>query len=164
MDAQAIVKKIFSKKIIDRIFELAILLKGIFGFFEILAGIVLAVSGKLVASNVIVALTQQEILEDPKDFIANYMIKVVNSFPVGGYIFPAVYLICHGVVNIFLAIALAKNKIWAYPWAISGFSLFIIYQVFRYFHTHSSLLLFLTLFDIFIVAAILWEYNSKKKR
>jgi uncharacterized membrane protein len=156
--------KIISKKLIDKIFDIVILIKSFFGIFEVLAGIVLAISGRLIANNLIVALTQQEISEDPNDFIANYLIKTANSFSSGIHIFPIIYLIFHGLVNIFLAIALLKNKIWAYPWAMAGFGLFAVYQVYRYFHTHSLLLLLLTLFDIFIVAIILLEYKNKKKK
>ena len=107
-------------------------------------------------------MAQQEILEDPNDFIANYLIKTANYFASGSHIFAVVYLIFHGLVNISLAIALLKDKIWAFPWATAGFGFFIIYQVFRYFHTYSLLLLFLTVFDILIVLIIFLEYNKKK--
>jgi len=159
MATQAVIKKT-----IDKIFELGILIKSFFGIFEVLAGLVLAVSGRLIINNLIVALTQQEISEDPNDFIANYLVRAVNNFSVGAHIFAVVYLIFHGLVNIFLAIVLLKNKIWAYPWAVTAFSIFIIYQVFRYFHTHSLLLLFLTIFDAFIVFIIWLEYKRKYKK
>ena len=154
--------KIVSKKLIDKVFDIGVLIKSIFGIFEVLAGAVLAISGRLIVNNLIVALTQQEISEDPNDFIANSLVKAANSFSSGTHIFPIVYLIFHGLINIFLAIGLLKNKVWAYPWAIAGFTMFIIYQVFRYFHTYSLLLLFLTVFDIFIVSIIFLEYNVKK--
>ena len=151
-------------KLIDKIFELIILIKSFFGFFEVLTGIVFAISGRLIIDNLIIALAQQEIAEDPNDFLSNYLIKLSSDLSTGANIFAVVYLISHGVVNIFLAVALLKNKIWAYPWAMAGFGIFIIYQVFRYFHTHSLLLLALTLFDIFVVFIILLEYRRKKKR
>ena len=157
-------KNIFSKKLIDRTFELGILIKSFFGFFEVLAGIVLAISGRLVVSNIIIALTQQEISEDPKDFVANYLIKTANNFSASAHLFAVAYFIFHGSVNIFLAVALLKNKIWAYPWAISGFGLFIIYQIFRYLHTHSLLLLLMTIFDTFIVFLVFLEYNKRKTK
>jgi uncharacterized membrane protein len=109
---------------------------------------------------------QQEILEDPHDFIANLVIKSLDGFSSGSWIFAVFYLLFHGVVNVFLAVNLLKNRIWAYPWAITVFSLFIIYQIFRYLHTHSILLLAFTIFDIFIVFIISLEYykRSKKKK
>ena len=157
-------KKFFSIKLVDKIFDIGILTKFFFGFFEVLAGIVFAVSGRLIVNNIIVALTQQEISEDPGDSIANYLVKLANSFNPGTHIFAVIYLIFHGSVNIFLATSLAKNKIWAFPWAIAGFGLFIFYQTYRYYHTHSLLLLLLTLFDIFVVLIILIEYGRKFKK
>jgi uncharacterized membrane protein len=154
------VKNIFINKIIDRIFDIGILIKSFFGFFEVFTGIVLAISGRLVVNNLVIALTQQEISEDQNDSIANYLIKTANNFSAGSHIFPVVYLLFHGIVNIFLAVALLKNKLWAYYWAMAGFGLFIIYQIYRYSYTHSLLLLFLTLFDIFVVLIILLEYRK----
>ena len=155
-------KNVFIKKLIDKTFEIVILLKSFFGFFEILAGIVIAFSGKLMVDNLIIALTRSEIKEDPKDFIANFFIKAGSGFSGGVHTFAFVYLIFHGIINISLAIALLKNKIWAYPWAIAGFSLFILYQLYRYANTHSPLLLILTAFDTFIVLVISVEYKKKK--
>ena len=151
-------------KLIDKIFEIGILVKALFGFFEVLGGIVFAVSGKLIINNIIIALTQQEIAEDPNDIITNYLIRAVNDFSTGSYLFAVIYLIFHGIVNLCLAIALLKNKIWVYPWAMAGFGLFIIYQVYRYLHTYSFLLLLLTLFDIAIVIIIWLEYIRKSKK
>jgi len=154
-------EKIF-KQIIDKIFDLAVIIKSFFGCFEILSGVVLAFSGKLVTDNFILDLARQEILEDPHDFIANYLINSANNFVNGSQLFAVLYLLVHGFVNIILIIALLKNKVWAYHSALTGFSVFIVYQVFRYFHTQSATLLLLTVFDIFVVLVIFLEYNKNK--
>ena len=159
-------KYILNRKTIDKILEVGVVIKSFFGFFEILTGIVFAISGKAIVSNLLLWLTQQEVSEDPHDSIANYIISVANNYSEGSYIFSILYLIFHGFVNIFLAIALLKNKIWAYPWALSGFSIFTIYQIYRYFHTYSPVLLLLTFFDIFIITIVWLEYRkyyNKKK-
>jgi len=153
----------FFRKIVDKTFEVGILAKSIFGIFEVLAGIVLAISGKLIVNNLIIALTQKEIADDPSDLFSSFLIKMGNNYLLSGNIFAVFYLIFHGVINICLAIALLKNKIWAYPWAMGGFGIFIIYQLYRFLFTHSVLLMLLTLFDLFIVSIILLEYNSKRK-
>lgn len=154
-------KNILSKKIIDKTFEIGILFKSSFGLFEILTGFVIAVSGKLMVNNLIIALTKSEIAEDPNDFVANFLIKSSNSLSAGSHIFAVIYLIFHGFLNIFLGIALLKNKIWAYPWAMAGFGIFIVYQLYRYFYTYSVLLLGLTVFDVFVVSMIYLEYKKK---
>lgn len=149
------------RKIIDKAFEIGILIKSFFGIFEILAGIVFAVSGKLIINNIILAFAEQEIAGDSDDFFTNFIINAVHNFSAGNYLFAVIYLIFHGAVNLFLAIALLKNKLWVFPFAMAGFSFFIVYQIYRYFHTYSAMLLILTVFDIFIVLIIWLEYRRK---
>ena len=48
---------------------------------------------------------------------------------------------------------------WAYPLAITVFSLFGIYQIFEFTRTGSVWLLVLTLFDIFIIILTGHEYK-----
>jgi uncharacterized membrane protein len=152
-------ENIFNRKLIDKIFDVGIMVKAVFGFFEISAGILLALSGQLIINNFIINLAQQEIADDPNDLIANFLINSANNFYYNAHFFAIIYLIAHGIINMFLAVALLKNKIWAYPYAMGGFGLFIIYQIYRYFHTHSLLLLSLTIFDVFIVLIIWLEYR-----
>jgi uncharacterized membrane protein len=151
-------------KLIDKIFEIGVLIKSLFGFFEILVGMVFAVSGKMITDNFLVNIAQQEIADDPNDIFANYIIKTVNDFSAGTYLFTVVYLIFHGLVNLILAMALLKNKIWIYPWSMAAFGSFIVYQIYRYFHTHSFALLFLIAFDVLFVALIFLEYNKARKK
>ena len=151
------------RKAIGRTFEISVLLKAFFGFCEILGGILFAISDRFIMNNFIISMAQQEIAEDPNDLIANFLIKSANSLANASQVFAVVYLVFHGAINIFLAVFLLKNKIWAYPWSMFFFSLFIIYQAYRYFHTYSIELLFLMLFDAFIVFIIWLEYKRKKK-
>lgn len=151
------------KKIIDKAFELVVLAKSFFGIVEILLGTILAISGRLAVSSLITDFAKQEVLEDPKDFLANYIISALNSVSAGTYLFAVIYMMFHGIMNIFLAISLAKNKMWAYPCAISAFSAFILYQIYKYFHTQSFLLLLLTILDVLVVLIIYLEYRNKKK-
>ena len=155
-------RKIFTRKLIDKVFEIGVLVKAVFGLFEILAGIAFAVSGKFLVNNIILLFAQQEVSDDPGDFILNFFAKSLHDFSAGSYLFAVVYLIFHGIINIALVVALLKNKVWGYHWAMVGFSIFIIYQVYRYSYTHSFLLLLLIIFDVFVVSAILLEYRSKK--
>ncbi len=151
-------------KLIDRIFEIGILAKVFFGFFEILGGILLSFSGKLLTYNFIIYMTREEIAEDSNDVIANYLINLANNFSLSAHTFATVYLFFHGAVNIFLAVFLMKNKLWAYPSAVILFGGFNIYQIYRYFHTFSPGLLLLTAFDVFVLFIIWAEYRRKKRK
>jgi len=151
------------KKIIDKIFKWGIFTKSVFGFFEILGGILFFISDKFITNNFIIYLAQQEIAEDSDDLIANFIMKSANSLANGSQFFAVFYLLFHGAVNIFLAISLFKNKLWAYPSSIGLFGVFVIYQIYRYFHTFSLVLLFLALFDTFIILVIWLEYKRNEK-
>ena len=153
-----------NRKLLDKLFEIGILVKAIFGFFEIFGGILFSVSDRFITSNFIIFMAQQEIAEDPNDLIANFIIKSANNLANGSQVFAVVYLILHGAANVFLAAALLKNKLWAYPWAVGIFGAFIIYQSYRFLHTFSLTLLFLTIFDIFVVLVIWLEYLRHKKK
>jgi uncharacterized membrane protein len=151
-------------KIIDRIFEVGVLIKALFGVFELLAGVMFAISGEKILNGLIILVTRQEIIEDPNDTIANYLIKMSTDMSFGTQAFAIFYLLFHGVMNIFFAVFLLKEKIWAYPAAISVFGAFIIYQIYRLMHTHSLVLLCLIIFDIFIIIFVWLEYIRIKKK
>ncbi len=152
------------KKAIEKVFEAGVLIKSIFGIFEILVGILLSISTKIITDNFIIDLAQQEIANDPNDLLASFIIKEANNFSnQGAQLFASLYLIIHGFINLFLVIALLKNKVWAYHFAITAFAIFIIYQLYRYFYSHSIMLFLLTIFDIFIVVMIWLEYQKKAK-
>ncbi len=157
-------KNILNKIKIHKIFEVGLLLKAFFGIFEILSGVLIMVTGHKIIDNFVIFLTQQEIAEDPSDFLANSIIKLSNNFSQGSQFFAVFYLLFHGIINVFLIAAMLKNKLWAYPSAIALFSAFIAYQLYRYFHTFSLFLLSLIIFDIFVVVIIWLEYGRHKKR
>lgn len=154
--------KFDGKKLLDKIFEIGILIKSFFGFFEVLGGIFFAFSGQKIINNSLIYLTQSEVAEDPNDLFTNYLIKFGNSIALAPQVFAVVYLILHGVINIWLAISISKGKRKVYPVAMSVFSVFIIYQLYKYFNSHSLSLLLLTLFDMFFVYVIYLEYKKNK--
>jgi uncharacterized membrane protein len=151
------------RKIVHKVFDFTIFIKAVFGVFEILSGIFLAVSGQLVLNNFIIDLAREEIAEDPNDLIANFLINTATNFYYDAHLFAIIYLIGHGIINIFLAVSLFKGKIWAYFTAMAAFGGFIIYQLYRYFHTFSPALLLLSAFDAFLVLIIWLEYLRRKK-
>lgn len=149
------------RKLINTIFETGVLIKSFIGVFEFLGGLLFAFSGDLVANNFIIYMARQEIVEDPNDFIATHVISAANDLQPSVNVFPIVYLISHGIINILLSMALFRNKIWAFPLAMFGFGFFIFYQIYRYFHTFSLTLLALTLFDIFLLVFVWLEYRNR---
>lgn len=138
-----------------QLFEVSILLKGLNAIVEIVLGTLLI----FVDVNAILqSLIENELLDDPRDLLANYLQPLVHISP-GAQSFAALYLLSHGAVKVVLVGGLLRNKMWAYPASLVVFGIFILYQVVRFFRTHSIALVALTIFDLVVMWLIFHEYR-----
>lgn len=151
-----------SEKNIHFAFEVSIILKGIHAFLEVIGGITLFFVSQQFLVEIIYRITQEELSEDPRDFIASTILQSAEHLTLGGQHFAAFYLLSHGILKGFLVINLLKEKLWAFPLAIVIFSLFILYQLFRYSLTHSVWLLVLTVLDVVVIWLTWKEYQFRK--
>lgn len=149
--------------VLDRTFLISLILKGLDGVLELICGIALLIVTPEQIAAVVQALTHNELSEDPHDFIANWLVRYANSLDVSTTAFGAAYLLVHGVVKVFLVVAVLQGKLWAYPWLIGFLVLFIGYQGFELIVHFSWGLLLLTAFDIFIVILTVREYRLRKQ-
>lgn len=140
-------------------FEIAIFLKGVHAALEIVGGVLLYLVKPDTLNRWIRLLTQNELAEDPHDFIANLMRRMGQHYSVSAQHFGVFYLLTHGLVKVVLVILLWRGKLFAYPLMVVILLLFIAYQIFRYTSTHSSFLLFLSAFDAVFVWLTLAEYR-----
>lgn len=139
-------------------FEIGILIKGIDGVLEILGGFLLLLVNPVRLNKLVVFMTQHELSEDPKDILANYLLKVSHQFSSSSQHFGVVYLLSHGAVKLLIVSMLFQKKIWAYPLSIVFLILFIGYQIYRYTYSHSIWLIILTIFDIAMIGLTWMEY------
>jgi uncharacterized membrane protein len=144
---------------IHQIFEVSVLLKGAHALVECLGGIALAIINTNTIANLANKLTQNELVEDPHDFIATHLLMWAQNFSVGTKTFYAFYLLSHGAVKIFLVIGLLRGKLWSYPASLVVMGLFIAYQLYRFSYTHGAGLIVLTVFDVFVMGLIWHEYK-----
>ncbi len=149
------------EKYLKEIFDFGIIIKGIDGILQVIGGLLLLFIRPEAINQLIVRLTQYELTSDPKDTIANYILKL-GHVSASSEKFAVFFLLSHGFVKIFIVAALLKNKLWAYPIGIAVFTGFGIYQAYRYAHTHSLGLLILTIIDIVVIALTWHEYNQAK--
>lgn len=148
---------------VHRIFEISVLLKGAHALIECVGGLLLAVVGTGTIVSLVNRLTQEELIEDPHDFIASQLLAMASNFSVGTQHFYAFYLLSHGLVKIALVIGLLREKLWAYPASLVVLSLFIAYQLYRFSYTHSAGLIVLTVFDLFVMVLIWHEYRLVRR-
>jgi uncharacterized membrane protein len=144
---------------IHQIFEISVLLKGVHALIECIGGLVLAFVNTSTITNLVNALTQEELVEDPKDFVATHLLSLAQNFTVSTQRFYAVYLLSHGLIKLLLVIGLLRNKLWAYPVSLFTLGLFIVYQLYRFSYTHGLGLIVLTLLDVVVVGLIWHEFR-----
>jgi len=152
------------KDLLDRTFEVAIVLKGLDGVLEVVGGLILLVVSPETINRVVGALTQHELSQDPHDFIATRLLNTAHGLTKGSVLFASLYLLTHGAVKIVLVVALLKNKLWAYPWMIAFLLLFIGYQIYRIVLVPSVALAALTAFDLLVVWLTYREYQRQRYR
>lgn len=145
---------------IHEIFEVSIVLKGIGALVEAVLGVLLLYSTNVL--DLIRALLQNELIDDPNDFFASHLFSFLNPSPQALH-FGGLYLLSHGLVKLVLIAGLLRRQMWAYPASIAVFALFIAYQSVRFLRTHSLWLLFLTALDLIVIWLIWHEYRRMQK-
>ncbi|MDA8174813.1 MAG: DUF2127 domain-containing protein [Nitrospiraceae bacterium] len=150
------------KKLLHASFIVMLALKGVLSFFEVLGGVALFFIPPSLIGRFVRLLTEQELVEDPRDFIANHLRMWASHFSIHSEAFAAIYLLSHGAVKLLLVGSLWKRKLWAYPTGIMVFFGFIVYQLYRYSHTGSIFLVFLTGLDLLLIYLTWQEYKLVK--
>lgn len=146
--------------LLDRIFDTSLILKGLDGLLELVGGVLLLLVSPRQLTGLVMLLTQHELSQDPKDFIATHLLAYAHTLTASVTLFAAAYLLVHGIMKIVLVVALLKGQLWAYPWMIGFLGIFILYQIYRLILHVSVGLIALTLFDCFIVLLTVLEYRK----
>jgi len=145
-------------RLIHNLFLAAVTVKAFNGVMEIIGGVTLFIYGRRVEREVL-TLTNDEIAEFHNDFIAKILIDWAHSFSVSTINFIVFYLWFHGIINLILVVAIYKKRMWAYPFALVLFSVFLAYQSVRVFHNHSLALLLVSVVDFFLIIVTYLEYK-----
>ncbi len=148
---------------VHQLFRLGVAWKGIAAVVDIIGSFLVLFTTQKSLVHLVALLTQQESVEDPSDFLSAHLLNAAQSFSTGTKTFAFLYLFIHGVINFVLVIGLLKRKLWAFHFALVVFSLLVLYQLYRFTHTHSLFLIALSVFDVFIIWIIWREYKIVKK-
>lgn len=148
----------------DRVFEGSLILKGVSGLAEFLAGALLIFTKPDQLRQFISLLTQRELVEDPNDIFANFLRSISSNFSQNGRLFLIVYLWTHALVKLIAVIGLLKNKKWAYSFSLVGLGLLAAYQIYSLIFLKFSIGLFtITVFDLFVLWMI-WQEKLKSNQ
>jgi uncharacterized membrane protein len=97
-----------SEQRIHKFFVVNVLLKGAHAVVECAGGIILLIVSTEMIARFVNALTQDELIEDPQDLIANRLRAYAQHFSVSSKDFYAFYLLSHGIVKLFLVWGLLR--------------------------------------------------------
>jgi uncharacterized membrane protein len=148
---------------VHQFFQVSVLLKGTHALIECLGGTILALVGTNTIVNFVNALTQEELIGDPNDFVATHLLAWARDFSIQTQHFYAFYLLSHGLVKVMLVVGLLKEKLWSYPTSLIVLALFVLYQLYRFSYTHGLGLIVLTVFDVIVMGLIWHEYNLMRQ-
>lgn len=147
------------------LFEAGVFLKALNSVWELLGGVFLLTFAKGALPRLVVLFSRTELLGDRDDLLFRTVMLQLNHLSVGGTrTFVGVYLLFHGVMNAFLAYNLYRSRLWAYPVSMAFVSLFLVYQLYRLTHTHSLLLLAISIFDVAFIVLTYHEYRRQQKK
>jgi uncharacterized membrane protein len=149
-------------KRLHEVFELSLVLKTLFALSELISGIGVYLIPPGWLMDAARWMSGHELIEDPNDVIARHLLDFAAGFSIGTQQFWAIYLVGHAVVKLAVVAGLMLRIQWAYPasiWVLFGF---IAYQIERFVHTQSPMMVFLTLFDLVVIWLIWHEYKGMK--
>ncbi|MDE2466449.1 MAG: DUF2127 domain-containing protein [Alphaproteobacteria bacterium] len=152
---------VIQERYLRTLFVVGLLAKAFDGTVEIAAGILLFFPGVL--DHLLKALIANELIEDPHDLVANAILHALPHLFVYATVFAALYVLAHGVIKVFLVVALLRDQLWAYPTAIVVFLLFIAYQVYAYVRHPSIAMVVFTVLDLFVIALTWHEYSYMRR-
>jgi len=150
--------------LLDKTYEVGIIIKGIDGTLELLGGILVLTLSPGAITGITRLLTQHEIQEDPHDFIATHILKFGHHLAHGPNYFAAAFLLTHGLVKVVLVTCLLLNKLWAYPWALGVLSLFLVYQLYQMATRPTFGMGFLSILDAVIIWLIWREWGQVRAK
>ena len=147
------------ERMLHRLFQIGIWIKGIDGLIETVGGIVLLAVSLDAINDFVIALTEKEIEEDSGDLIANGLRHAAKRMTSGSKQIAGAYLLGNGVVKVFLAVGILRGRIWCYPVAIAVITVFILLQFLRLSFHFSWTMFVATIVDVAIVLLIWREYR-----
>ena len=150
--------------LLDKTYEIGILIKGIDGVLELIGGVLVLTVSPHMITGITQFLTQDALEENPHNFIATHIARAGHHLAAGHNIFAAAFLLTHGLVKVVLVASLLLNKLWAYPWALVVLSLFLVYQIYLLITQPGFGMAFLSVLDAVIIWLIWREWQKVRAK
>jgi len=154
-------QQIRNAKWFDRLYMVTVVVKGVDGLVELLAGLVLLVAPTKLHK--LLSLITGEARESSHQFmhqLAQYIAHVDTDVTHGGLTVVILFLVIHGVVKLSLVYALLRRILWAYPYALGVLVVFLLYQLYVCVMQPSASMILFALLDAIIVWVVWGEWRK----
>lgn len=146
--------------VVRRLFDIGVIIKGIDGALETVVGCLLLLKADTLQTWIWMWIEHRP-GEKGGDVLATLLVRLADMMSGDAKAFAVYYLVGHGVVKIFLAVNLLRERMWAFPVSIAFFGVFVVYQLHRYYLTNSLTLLGLALLDVVVIGLIWREWRLR---
>lgn len=151
-------------RMLDRVFAVSIVIKGLDGAAELLGGLVLLFISPSRLREWLGDVVSFVLVGHEQSPVFHWAMHLGDSWGARTTLFAAAYLLLHGVIKVVLVWALLKRQLWAYPWMLGALGVFIALQCYELIVRFSWWMLALTLFDVFIVFLTAREWQLHRRR
>ncbi len=149
------------KTLLDRVFAVGVVIKGIDGALELLAGLALLLAPG--ALDQLLRYLLGEAREGHSELtraIATLIAHTDAQLLAGSTVFLIAFLLAHGVIKLVLVFCLLRRIVRAYPWAIAVLAIFLGYQVYALIASPSVSLALFVVLDVVILVLVWREYRE----
>ncbi|HEX4702777.1 MAG TPA: DUF2127 domain-containing protein [Pseudonocardiaceae bacterium] len=148
----------------ERMFKVAITIKGIDGGLQFLGALLLMVIPPTLITGIANAIITRDLLGDPNGTLSTHLATAADHFANGSSRwFAIIYLLAHGVIKLALVWALIKRVMVAFPIAVVVLAAFVVYELWRAVHTHSIALPIFAAIDVVIIVLVIREYRKLRR-
>ena len=143
----------------DRLLRAALLLKGLDGGAELLAGVALALVGPRELGELTRGVVAHHLLGSPRGALAERFTAGEAALSRGDRTFAVAYLTLHGLLKLGLVVALLRELRPAYPVATGVLLVFVGFEVHRALRTGSAPLWVAAALDLAVIVLVVREYR-----
>jgi uncharacterized membrane protein len=148
---------------IRRLFRFSLLLKAADSLAEVVGSVVLYLVSNETILRLTRAITRRELLEDPNDVVANFLMRSAEALSLGQKSAASFFLFSHGAVKLFLVIMVLRDRPWAYPVFMLALGLLIAYQSYQLSLGFSPWLAVLTVLDVVVLWLTWHEFRLQRR-
>ena len=144
-----------------RLFDIALVIKGIDGVIEVLAGALIAFIAPAAITGWFARIAGDELTREPNGLTAHAVHTLAQALAASGHWLIALYLVLHGLIKVLLVIGIFTGKRIAYPLFMAALVIFGIYEIYRGIARHEVFLQALAVLDFAILLLTVHEYRTR---